>query len=150
MCSSHLGGASEGLASNMLLAKTPERLAKKLDSPSVRFVVDFGVWFSPWILWCILGGSLGPFPRQFYGRLENAGKPHAHTIPRFRGGGILGFFEGGGGGKCRFCFYGREDFSDHFLGKKQAGFSANKNPPQNPSFSGEISDQDSTQWKSPP
>ena len=26
------------------------------------------------------------------------------------GGGILGF--GGGGGKCRFYFYGREDFSD--------------------------------------
>ena len=25
------------------------------------------------------------------------------------GGGILGF---GGGGKCRFYFYGREDFSD--------------------------------------
>ena len=26
----------------------------------------------------------------------------------FRGGGILGL----GGGKCRFYFYGREDFSD--------------------------------------
>ena len=26
------------------------------------------------------------------------------------GGGILGF--GGGGGKCRFYFYGRGDFSD--------------------------------------
>ena len=26
------------------------------------------------------------------------------------GGGVLGF--GGGGGKCRFYFYGREDFSE--------------------------------------
>ena len=40
--------------------------------------------------------------RQFYGRLEkcalSAGKAHVHKIPRFRGGGILGFFLGGGGG----------------------------------------------------
>ena len=36
---------------------------------------------------------------------------HAHKIPRFKGGGgLLGFFLGGG--KCRFYFYGREDFSD--------------------------------------
>ena len=39
--------------------------------------------------------------RQSYGRLEkcvlSAGKTHAHKIPRFRGGGILGFFWGGGG-----------------------------------------------------
>ena len=35
-------------------------------------------------------------------------KSHVHKIPRFRGGGILGF----GGGKCRFYFYGREDFSE--------------------------------------
>ena len=33
---------------------------------------------------------------------------HAHNIPRFGGGG--GFW--GGGGKCRFHFYGREDFSE--------------------------------------
>ena len=31
-------------------------------------------------------------------------------IPRFRGGGILGFL---GGGECRFYFYGRGDFSDN-------------------------------------
>ena len=28
------------------------------------------------------------------------------------GGGYFGFF-GGGGGKCRFYFYGREDFSEN-------------------------------------
>ena len=51
--------------------------------------------------------------RQFYGRLGKmrsfAGKTHVHKIPRFRGGGILGFGEGGG---CRFYFYGRADFSE--------------------------------------
>ena len=36
---------------------------------------------------------------------------HAHKIPRFGGGGYLGFW-GGGWGKCRFYFHGREDFSD--------------------------------------
>ena len=36
-------------------------------------------------------------------------KTHVHKIPRFRGGGILGL---GGGGECRFYFYGRADFSD--------------------------------------
>ena len=59
--------------------------------------------------------------RQFYGRLEkcvlSAGKTHAHKIPRFRGGGILGF--GGGGEECRFYFYGREDFSDIKQSTKQ-------------------------------
>ena len=41
----------------------------------------------------------------------SAGKTHVHKIPRFRGGGggIWGF---GGGGECRFYFYGRADFSD--------------------------------------
>ena len=33
------------------------------------------------------------------------------------GGGIWGFLEKGGG-KCRFYFYGREDFSDHPPPKK--------------------------------
>ena len=50
--------------------------------------------------------------RQFYGRLEkcflSAGKTHVHKIPRFRGAG--GYF--GGGGECRFYFYGRADFSE--------------------------------------
>ena len=36
-------------------------------------------------------------------------KNPVHKIPRFRGGGILGL---GGGGECRFYFYGRADFSD--------------------------------------
>ena len=35
-------------------------------------------------------------------------KCHVHKIPRFRGG----VFWVLGGGKCRFYFYGREDFSD--------------------------------------
>ena len=39
----------------------------------------------------------------------SAGKNHVHKIPRVGGGVILGF---GGGGKCRFYLYGREDFSD--------------------------------------
>ena len=35
---------------------------------------------------------------------------HVHKIPRFRGGGgVLGL---GGGGKCRFYFHGRGDFSE--------------------------------------
>ena len=37
-------------------------------------------------------------------------KSHVHEIPRFRGGGILGFW---GGGECRFYFYGRADFSEY-------------------------------------
>ena len=36
-------------------------------------------------------------------------KPHAHKIPRFRGG--VGFFLEGGVWKCQFYFYGRGDFS---------------------------------------
>ena len=40
----------------------------------------------------------------------SAGTTHVHKIPRFRGGGILGL--GGGGGECRFYFYGRADFSE--------------------------------------
>ena len=39
-------------------------------------------------------------------------KNHAHKIPRWRGGGAFWVLLGGGGGKCRFFFYGREDFSD--------------------------------------
>ena len=37
-------------------------------------------------------------------------KPVSIKVLVLGGGGILGF--GGGGGKCRFYFYGREDFSD--------------------------------------
>ena len=39
----------------------------------------------------------------------SAGKTRVHKIPRFRGGGYFGF---GGGGECRFYFYGRADFSE--------------------------------------
>ena len=40
-------------------------------------------------------------------------KTCVHKIPRFGGGGgILGL---GGGGECRFYFYGRADFSDNSL-----------------------------------
>ena len=42
---------------------------------------------------------------------------HAHKIPRFRGGGVGGFR--GGGVKCRFYFYGREDFSEHLVVQKE-------------------------------
>ena len=44
--------------------------------------------------------------------LEN---PHAHKIPLFRGGGVMGFF-GRGGWKCQFYFYGRGDFSEQSSG----------------------------------
>ena len=36
---------------------------------------------------------------------------HVHKIPPFRDGGVF-WVLGGGGGKCRFYFYGRGDFSD--------------------------------------
>ena len=49
--------------------------------------------------------------RQFYGHLEkcilSAGKNHVRKIPLFFWGGGLG-----GGGECRFHFYGRADFSE--------------------------------------
>ena len=32
--------------------------------------------------------------------------PHAHKIPPFRGGGVLGFFRRGGGGSANFIFMG--------------------------------------------
>ena len=47
-------------------------------------------------------------------------KTHVHKIPRF-GGGF------GGGGECRFYFYGREDFSEFSFEKH-----GTKNPPQDP------------------
>ena len=56
-------------------------------------------WLAP-ILW-----APGIF---WFFLLEN---PHAHKIPPFRGGGVVGFLEGGGW-KCRSYFYGRGDFSD--------------------------------------
>ena len=37
-------------------------------------------------------------------------KSHVHKIPRFRGGGVFGFFFGGG--SAGFYFYGRGDFSE--------------------------------------
>ena len=48
--------------------------------------------------------------RQFYGHLEkcvlSAGKTMSVKFPFFGGGGF------GGGGECRFYFYGRADFSE--------------------------------------
>ena len=51
---------------------------------------------------------------NFMGAWKNAfflqeKKSHVHKIPRFRGGGCLGFFLGGG---VPILFYGREDFSE--------------------------------------
>ena len=46
--------------------------------------------------------------------VRSAGKNHVHKIPLVLGGGILGL---GGGGKCRFYFHGREDFSDFLRGR---------------------------------
>ena len=43
--------------------------------------------------------------------LEN---PHAHKIPRFRGGGLLGFF-GTGGGSANFIFMGVGIFPNCWL-----------------------------------
>ena len=54
--------------------------------------------------------------RQFYGRLEkcvlSAGKPMSIKFLVLGGGGIFGVFFWGGGGECRFYFYGRADFSE--------------------------------------
>ena len=41
----------------------------------------------------------------------SAGKTHVHKIPPSRGGGVFGVL--GGGGECRFYFYGREDFCEN-------------------------------------
>ena len=73
-----------------------------LKNPRVRKISCPQFWGRKWL-------------RQFYGYVEKlrsfCKKTHVHKIPRFRGGGgILGF--GGGGGKCRFYFYGRKDFAD--------------------------------------
>ena len=53
---------------------------------------------------------------QFYGRLEKCAlflqeKPMSIKFLVLGGGGYFGFW---GGGKCRFYFYGREDFSDSY------------------------------------
>ena len=61
----------------------------------------------------ILGAGNGC--ANFYGRLAffvlSAGKPHAHKIPRVRGGGVVGVLEGGGG-SANFIFMGVGIFSD--------------------------------------
>ena len=53
---------------------------------------------------------------KFMGAWTNAfflqEKAMSRKIPRFGGGGILGFW---GGGECRFYFDGREDFSERGL-----------------------------------
>ena len=65
---------------------------------SVKFLsAILGLEMAAPILWT--PGKMRPFCR----------KNHVHEIPHFRGGVNFGFFLGGG--KCRFYFYGREDFS---------------------------------------
>ena len=56
------------------------------------------------------GNGCANFMDEWKNAFFSAGKTHVHKIPRFRQGG--GWVLGGGGGKCRFYFYGREDFSD--------------------------------------
>ena len=55
--------------------------------------------------------------RQFYGHLEKcvlcAGKPMSIKFRVLGVGGVFWVW-GGGGGKCRFYFYGREDFSEFY------------------------------------
>ena len=67
-------------------------------------------------LFAILGPEMGASILWTPGKMRSFGsfcrKTHVHKIPRFRGGGILGF---GGGGGVPIYFYGRADFSD--LGK---------------------------------
>ena len=70
-------------------------------NPRVRKIFCPQFWGRKWL-------------REFYGRpAKNASflqeNLHVHKIPRFRGRG--GYF-GLGGGKCRFYFYGRGDFSE--------------------------------------
>ena len=90
-------------------------LSKTQKNPSVRKRKDFcpQFWGRKWL-------------RQFHGHLEkcalSAGKPHAHKFLVFGGGGILGFFLGGG--KCRFYFYGRKDFSEFWGTWKIVWYSA--------------------------
>ena len=61
----------------------------------------------------ILGPEMGASILWTPGKcVLSAGKTHVHKIPRFRGGGYFGF---GGGGECRFYFYGRADFSELLL-----------------------------------
>ena len=71
---------------------------------------------------------LGPeMAAPIHGRLEkcvlSAGKPHAHRIPRFRGG-ILVFQ---GGEVPTFYFYGRGDFSDRLPLHCNSEFPAGEN-----------------------
>ena len=46
--------------------------------------------------------------------LLSAGKPMSITFLVLGEGGVFWVW-GGGGGKCRFYFYGRSDFSDHLV-----------------------------------
>ena len=58
----------------------------------------------------ILGPEMGAPILWTPGKMRSfCRKNNVHKIARFRGGGILGL---GGGGECRFYFYGRAEFSD--------------------------------------
>ena len=77
---------------------TPMRVRKIL--VSVKFVsAILGPEMAAPILWT-------PGKNAFFLQ-ENL---HVCKIPRFRGGGV--FWVWGGGGECRFYFYGRGDFSE--------------------------------------
>ena len=61
----------------------------------------------------ILGPEMGASILWTPGKMRSfCRKTHVHKIPRL-GGGYFGFW--GGGGVCRFYFYGHADFSDFFV-----------------------------------
>ena len=85
-----------------------EKYRKKIFLVSVKFLsAILGPEMGASILWT--PGKMRPFCR----------KSHVHKIPRFRGGGGISGFARGGGGECRFYFYGREDFSEKNLGHSE-------------------------------
>ena len=84
------------------LSKTLQRTATPYQkNPRVRNIFCLQFWGRKWL-------------RQFYGRLEkcvrSAGKAMSIKF-LVLGGGVIWVW-GGGGGKCRLYFYGREDFSE--------------------------------------
>ena len=85
---------------------TPDQLHTKKKNQKNPRVRKMFVWNS----------GAGNGCANFVGGWKNAfflqEKPHVHKFPALGEGGIWVFFLGGGGGECRFYFYGREDFSE--------------------------------------